>query len=247
MGVGQENVAVIVQARMNSSRMPGKVLMPICGKPVLWHVVERARRISGAGKVVVATSVEMTDDPVAEWCSMHDVEVYRGPLDDVLRRYVDCADQMESEIVVRITGDCPIIDPEVSAEVLRTFSEAQSDYCTLAQGYPDGLDTQVFRVSALQSAHQYADSAEEREHIGLFIERNPSMFSTSEAKIFFGLDQHRWTLDYPRDYEFLQRIFGLLFDEDPFFSSRKVLECLKDNPDLMAFSKESQSERSQRG
>lgn len=239
-------MAVIVQARMNSSRMPGKVLMPLSGKPVLWHVVERARRISGAGKVVVATSVEPTDDPIAEWCCGQNVDLYRGPLENVLKRYVDCADQIAADVVVRVTADCPLLDPEVSNEVLEAFLRSQSDYCTLAQGYPDGLDTQVFGVSALRSAHQRADSAEEREHIGLYIERNPSMFSKSEAKIFSGLDQHRWTLDYPRDYEFLQRIFGLFFDEDPFFSSRKVLERLDDDPDLMAFSTESQSERSQR-
>lgn len=239
-------MAVIVQARMDSSRLPGKVLMPLSGKPVLWHVLERSKRIAGAGRVVVATSSKPTDDPIAEWCSGHNTDVFRGPLEDVLRRYVDCAEQIDAEVVVRVTADCPILDPNVSSEVLEAFVESGADYCTLAQGYPDGLDTQVFRVSALQSAHRHAYSVEEREHVGLFIERNSLMFSKAEAKIFSGLEHHRWTLDYPRDYEFLQQIFSLLFDEDPFFSSQKVLERLDDNPELMAFSTESQLERSKR-
>lgn len=229
---------------MSSERLPGKVLLPLAGRPVIEHVVERSRRISGVREVVVATSTEASDDQIEEWARSSSVEVFRGSLTDVLFRYAACSNLYGADAVIRITADCPVLDPLLSTKVVERFYKAGLDYATLESGYPDGLDTQVFSIAAINQAHSRANKPDEREHIGLYIERNPMDFQTGQVSAQNKIANLRLTLDYDADYCFLNKIFGELFDSDPFFGLKDIEALLLQNDDLMTVATQTQMERS---
>lgn len=226
-------IIAIIQARMSSTRLPGKVLMPLAGKPVLWHVVRRIRACQTITKVVVATSTDTTDDAIEAWCQSTDVSCFRGSLSDVLDRYYQAGLVHAADVVVRITADCPAVDPTIVDEVVRGFLAGGYEYYGLAGEFPDGLDCTVFAFSALARAWREALLASEREHVGPYIEKHPEIFKSGSLKKFSGLSHYRWTLDEPRDYEFLQRVFSRLYQQDQIFLASEVLALLENAPELM--------------
>ena len=218
---------------MSSTRLPGKVLMPLAGKPVLWHVVKRIRACQTIAEVVVATSTGTTDDAIESWCQSADVSCYRGSLNDVLDRYYQAGLLHAADVVVRITADCPVVDPTIVDEVVRGFLAGGYEFYGLAGEFPDGLDCTVFAFSALASAWREASLPSEREHVGPYIEKHPEIFKSGSLKKFSGLSHYRWTLDEPRDYEFLQRVFSRLYRQDQIFLASDVLTLLETEPELM--------------
>jgi spore coat polysaccharide biosynthesis protein SpsF (cytidylyltransferase family) len=226
-------IVTIVQARMSSSRLPGKVLMTLVGKPVLWHVVNRIRCCQTIAEVVVATSTDATDDSIEAWCQGADVSCYRGSLNDVLDRYYQAGLLHSAEVVVRITADCPAIDPTIVDEVVRGFLTGGYQVYGLAGEFPDGLDCTVFMFSALARAWREAALPSEREHVGPYIEKHPEMFKSGGLKKFTGLSHHRWTLDEPKDYDFLQAVFSRLYQQDQIFLATDVLALLENEPELI--------------
>lgn len=226
-------VVSIIQARMSSTRLPGKVLMPLANKPVLAHVVERVRACKTIDEVVVATSTDPTDDAIAAWCEVAGVSCYRGSLNDVLDRYYQAGLIHGADAVVRITADCPALDPTIVDEVVQGFVDGAYEFYGLAGEFPDGLDCTVFAFSALACAWREARLPSEREHVGPYIENHPELFKSGNLKKFTGLSHHRWTLDEPRDYEFLQAVFGRLHRDDRPFLAAELLALLDKEPDLM--------------
>jgi len=228
------NPIAIVQARMGSTRLPGKVLLPLAGRPVLGHVVERLSYCSTLAGVVVATTTQASDDAVAEFCDDAGVPVFRGSEDDVLDRYHQASAQFEADPVVRITADCPAIDPTVVDQVVNGFLEGEYDLFGLMGEFPDGLDCTVFARSALDRAWEEATLASEREHVGPYIQNHPDLFQTSGIELFEGQGHQRWTLDEPEDYELLTAIFDALYRPDDPFLSAEVIEFLDGHPELIA-------------
>ena len=162
-------VIAIIQARMSSTRLPGKVLMPLAGQPVLGHVVERIRACQTIADVVVATSSDATDDDIEAWCKSVGVSCYRGSLNDVLDRYYQAGLLHAADAVVRITADCPAIDPTIVDEVVHGYLAGGYEFYGLAGEFPDGLDCTVFAFSALARAWREAALPSEREHVGPYI------------------------------------------------------------------------------
>lgn len=227
-------VVAIVQARMGSTRLPGKVLLPLAGKPVLKHVTTRLQRCHTLNTVVVATSTDLTDDPIVVWCEQNDVLCYRGSLNDVLDRYYQAATAYQANPIVRITADCPAIDPDIVDKVVSGFLRGNYDAFSLAGEFPDGLDCQVFSYAAIEKAWREATLPSEREHVGPYIEKShPELFKTGSIMMFHDQGHHRWTLDEPRDYLFLQAVFERLFKENHVFTSEDVLRLLANEPELM--------------
>lgn len=226
-------VVAIIQARMSSTRLPGKVLMPLAGKLVLEHVVDRIRACKTIAEIVVATSTDQTDDAIQAWCQNAGVSCYRGSLNDVLDRYYQAAKIHGADAVVRITADCPAVDPTIVDEVVNGFLAGAYEFYGLAGEFPDGLDCTVFAFSALERAWREAKLPSEREHVGPYIEKQPEIFKSGGLKKFTGLSHHRWTLDEPRDYEFLQAVFSRLYREDRIFLANDVLALLENEPELM--------------
>ncbi len=224
----------ILQARSSSHRLPAKVLKPILGQPMLMRQIERIRRAKEINKLVVATSVEASDDHLAGMCAQNDIECFRGSLDDVLDRFYVAAKHYHPEYVVRLTGDCPLTDPEVIDQVLRYFFEGGFDYATngLQPTYPDGLDVEVMRFESLQVAWKEAKLPSERQHVTPFIHGNPERFRIGHYR---GASDHsflRWTVDEPLDFELVTQIYETLYPENPNFGSQDILDLLEKNPAL---------------
>lgn len=227
-------VVAIVQARMSSSRLPSKVLLPLAGKPVLAHVIERLRSCKSLDDIVLATTIESEDDVIEQWCNTSCVNCFRGSLNDVLGRYYQAATYYKADVIVRITADCPLIDSMIVDEVVEGFLAGNFDAYSLAGEFPDGLDCQVFSHSAIKQAWLEAKLPSEREHVGPYIEKtHPEQFKIGSLEKFSGLSHHRWTLDEPRDYEFLQVVFARLYKEDVLFRTSEVLALMEREPDLM--------------
>lgn len=209
----QDSVLAIIQARMGSSRFPGKTLADLCGHPVLWHVVERAREAEGIDDVLVATTERRSDDSVADLCARLGVPCFRGSENDVLDRYYRAAESKRATAVVRITADCPLIDPRVIAKTVARFAEHNWDYVSnsLRYTYPDGLDTEVFSFAALECAWRTAIAPSDREHVTPFIRNGNFRVCNveSDRAIPPGVPQ-RWTVDYPSDLNFIAGIFAKL-------------------------------------
>jgi spore coat polysaccharide biosynthesis protein SpsF len=228
---------IILQARMNSSRLPGKVLMPVLGKPLLAYELERLQRVRNCDALVVATTTDAADDPVAALCQEMAIACYRGSEHDVLDRYYQAAKISQADLVVRVTGDCPLIDPDVVSEAISLFetsatSDTPIDYVsnTLQRSFPRGLDTEVFSFKALESAWKEAVDPAEREHVTGFIYRHPERFRLQGYRQPMNRSQLRWTVDLPEDFELVAMILEALFPENPTFTQEDVVRLLKRHP-----------------
>jgi spore coat polysaccharide biosynthesis protein SpsF len=231
-------ISIIVQARMGSSRLPGKILRTVAGKSLLETEIERLRQIKVQGhqvEVVIATTTSPLDDEVERFCLGKKIEFFRGSASDVLSRYYECASRRGSEIVVRATADCPLIDPEVSGKVIETYLAGGFDYVsnTVERSYPRGLDTEVFSFVTLEKAHQLAKEAPDREHVTRFIYTHPDKFRMGAVKNPVDLSNHRWTVDTAEDFELIKRLLGDLASK-PGFRMRDVLECFSRHPDWIS-------------
>lgn len=231
------NVVAIIQARMSSRRLPGKVLMKLAGESVLGHVVSRVNSCKTIQKVVIATSTDVTDDAIEKWCEERNVPCYRGSLNDVLDRYYQAAVESDADAIVRITADCPAIDPTIVDEVVSGFLSDGYEFFGLSGEFPDGLDCTVFTFSAIEQAWRDAKLPSEREHVGPYIEKNPELFKGGGLKKFVGLSHHRWTLDEPNDFEFLKIVFERLYQVNKLFLATDVLALLDKEPELLSINK----------
>ena len=224
-------VLAIVQARCSSSRLPQKVLHPILGKPMIVHELERLKRSRCIDTIVLATSTDASDDALAE-CVTDVVDVYRGSLDDVLDRYYQCAKRYQSEHIVRITGDCPVIDWYIVDGTIQQHLSEGNDYTSLTEHFPDGLDTEVFRFSALERAWKETQLPSEREHVTVYLRNHPEFFRIGKRDYPEDLSSMRWTVDEPRDMEFIQKVFAELYPQKPDFSMQDMLQLLAECPEM---------------
>jgi len=223
----------ILQARMSSTRLPGKVLKPLLGEPMLARQIERVRRAKRIDKLVVATSSDASDDAIAGLCDSLGVGVYRGPLADVLGRYWGAAKRFgPAEHIVRLTGDCPLADWEVIDAVLDHHLAEDADYTSncLKLTFPKGLDVEVFKAEHLETAHYEARDPYEREHVTPFFYRNPDRFRTANLECDPPLGDLRWTVDTPEDFAFVDHVYAALYPTNPAFLSKDVAQLTADDP-----------------
>lgn len=228
------SIAIFIQARMGSTRLPGKVLMPLDGKPVLGHVLARVLA-SGVGEPIVLTTISPKDLPIVKYCTELGVRVFCGSENDVLDRFWQAAKLLDVQNIVRITADCPILDPQVLARVVQEHLESGADYTSNVQveSYPDGLDVEVFQKSALQKAWTEAELISDREHVTPYIRKNHQLFRQHSVENADNLSSLRWTLDNEEDYSFLSAVYGKLGSQKV-FGMAQVLEFLEQNPQVSA-------------
>lgn len=226
-------IVAILQARCSSTRLPNKVLKPLLGKPMILRQIERVRRATLIDELVVATSTDPSDDELARVCSDIGQRVFRGSLDDVLDRVYRAAVACAPDYVVRLTADCPLIDPEVIDDVIRSCQGNNCDYASngVEPTYPDGLDVEAMRLAALERAWRDAQLPSEREHVTPFIYRHPEIFSICHVRNDVDLSHLRWTVDNPEDFQFVSRVFDALYPNKPAFVTKDILELLASHPD----------------
>jgi spore coat polysaccharide biosynthesis protein SpsF len=234
------STVAIIQARMGSTRLPGKVLLDLCGRSVLAHVVARAQAARHIDRVVVATTLLAADNAVVAEAERCGAGVHRGSEHDVLARYYEAATRERADTVVRITADCPLIDPELVDAMLARFSAAQGsapvDYLsnTLERSFPRGLDAEIFSMAALTRAWREALAAEEREHVTPYIHRHPELFRLENHS---GPDDRsgvRLTLDTPEDWAVIHAVVEALGGGARIIPTREVLQFLAGHPEIAA-------------
>ena len=236
------NTIAILQARMTSTRLPGKVLRPICGIPALQLQVERVRRAKMLDGIVIATTIHATDNPVCDLATAMGVPFHRGSEDDVLSRYIGAAAMTTATHVVRLTGDCPLADPAIIDRVVGALFETGADYAsnTLERTYPIGMDVEAFSRAALDRAGAEAARSDEREHVTPFIYRHPEQFRLHNVAARDG-ERHphlRLTLDTDEDLRLIVAIYEGLYADNPKFSLCDILAFLACHPGLLEINRD---------
>lgn len=237
--VKHEKIVIVVQARMGSSRLPGKVLLPILGKPLLLHMLDRVRASVMPDLVVVATTTEAEDDPIVGLCLEEEIQCFRGHSTDLLDRHYKAGKYCRADVVVKIPSDCPLIDPAVINRVLCYYMHHR-DSCDFISNlhpatYPDGNDVEVMPMPVLERTWKEARQPHEREHTTPYIWDNPELFRIGNVEWESGLDysmSHRWTIDYREDYEFIKKVYEHLYPRNPIFGMMDILRLLEDRPDI---------------
>ncbi len=226
----------IVQARLSSTRLPGKVLKPILGKPMLWHMLDRLKNSRLIDKLIAATSNRPDDTELAEACEQYGIDCFRGSLNDVLDRFYHASRSLSAETVVRLTGDCPLIDVDVVDRVIDLFQSSPCDYATNTNPptFPDGLDVEVISMTALETVWHEANLPSEREHVTPYIRKHPDRFRCLNLTHETDLSGMRWTVDEPEDFELVTKLYEALYPDNPDFNMRDVVQYLKLHPELSA-------------
>jgi spore coat polysaccharide biosynthesis protein SpsF len=229
-------ILAVLQARATSRRLPGKVLQPILGRPMLAHQIVRIQRCQTIDHLLLATSEEDADTAVAEIAMQTGIACYRGSLDDVLDRFYRAAQPVAPDYVVRLTGDNPLTDSQIIDRVVNFTLQGQYDYGAniLKPTWPDGLDCEVISFAALEAAWREATDPLDREHVTPFIYRHPDRFRLGNLVNDVDLSGLRWTVDNAEDFEFVSRVYKALYPRKPDFATADILSLLADHPELSA-------------
>ena len=228
--------AVIIQARMASSRFPGKVLREIEENPMLLYMLKRVSAAKNIDKVILATSTEASDEPIASLCDKLGITCYKGSHEDVLDRYYKSAKKHNVDTIVRLTADCPLVDPHLIDNMVETYQKEAYDYIGNTMPpkwtFPVGMDVEVFSFEALELAWRNEKDLEEREHVTFHFWKNPQTFSVFRYDLKEDLSRYRLTVDYPEDFEVVKSILTALYHKNPLFSMYDVINFLNKNPNI---------------
>lgn len=235
-------IAATIEARMTSSRLPGKPMMEVCGRPILGHLVERLKVVESIDVIVLATTTNHTDEIMAAYASSIGIEVFRGDENDVMGRVINAGKSVNADVIVEITGDCPIIDPQIVEQAIRLYRGNTYDYVgnQHVRSYPDGMDVQVFALETLIKSELMTSKPLDREHVTLHIRNNPQLFS--HLNLVAPPEQH-WpdlglTLDEQSDFDLLKVIIENFHDKNPLFSCLDVVRFLRTNQHLLDINSE---------
>lgn len=239
------NIVTIIQTRMGSSRLPGKVMLPLAGSPLFIQQVRRVQAASLCGTVVVATTADAADDIIEETCNMHNVLCYRGHATDLLDRHYHAARLYNAHAVVKIPSDCPLIDPAVIDRVIGYYCQHVHLYHYVSNlhpaTYPDGNDVEIMHFTTLESAWKNASRPLEREHTTPYIWEHPEKFNIGNVEMEAAVDysmQYRFTIDYEEDYRFIRAVYEALYKQNPLFSVTDILALLHERKDIYAINQQ---------
>jgi len=233
---------IINQARMTSTRLPGKVMKEVLGKPLLEYQFERLQRVKEADELIIATTNNDSDQPIVELCKRLGIAYYCGSEEDVLSRYYEAATQLGADVIVRVTSDCPLIDPSIVDRVIKLYKDKRDNYDyvsnTLTRSYPRGMDTEVFSYKVLEEAFINAKEKPEREHVTPYICWQPERYRLGNVSHHEDQSRHRWTVDQIEDFLLIENIIKALYPDKPHFNMTDVLDILKENPEWLKLNAE---------
>jgi spore coat polysaccharide biosynthesis protein SpsF len=231
-------VAAILQARMGSTRLPGKTLMPLQGKPLLHQILDRILDAKTITQIVVATTTSDRDDVLVDAVKDYNpkITVFRGSEEDVLDRYYQAAKSVQADIVIRLTADDPFKDPEIIDQVVQSLLDDPSlDYCSNILGvqtFPNGLDVEAMRFAVMEKMATTATEQEDREHVTLMLRKNPEGFKTKNITLPENIHYLRWTIDEDKDFEMAARVYAALYPANLKFRMRDILDLIRKEPDI---------------
>ena len=227
-------VTAIIQARMGSTRLPGKILKEVNGNPLLLHQINRLKHSKLIDQLVIATTTEKQDNIIEEFCKKHSVSFYRGSENDVLARYYEASEKFGGDVIVRLTSDCPNIDSVVVDATIQNYLENTDGYDyvsnTIERSYPRGLDTEVFSKKTLNAAYQKATLSRDREHVTSYIYTHPEQFHIGSYKGNVNYSEYRWTVDTKEDYQLVRNILENFNGREEAFSLEEAILLMKENP-----------------
>lgn len=227
----KKKLVCTIEARMTSSRLPGKVMLSALGRPLLSHLIDRLRCVATFDELVLATTVNKHDDVLADFARQMNIHCFRGSENNVLERVISAADSVNADIIVEITADCPLIDPEIIEQVIRLYKNNDCDYASnvIQRSYPDGMDVQVFSLDCLKRSAQLTSHPSDQEHVTRHIRLNPQLFK--QLHLVAGPLEH-WpelglVLDEPKDYELIKNILNYFGERTKHVSCREIIHLLK--------------------
>ncbi|WP_261626283.1 glycosyltransferase family protein [Pseudoalteromonas holothuriae] len=225
-------INVFIQARMTSSRLPGKVLENILNKPMLLHIIERLKYTTTIDKIVVLTSDQISDDAIEEFCTNYQIHCFRGPLDDVLQRFYLASIAYPSDHIVRITADCPLVDSALVDKIVNLHLCKKADFTSNCHPatFPDGLDVEIMKTSALRTAHHEAKTAYQREHVTPYLFTQPDTLTCANFEANELIPDYRLTVDHPQDLQLIKNIYESLYKTEPNFDLSSTLKLLYKHP-----------------
>lgn len=226
-------IVAILQARCSSSRLPNKVMLKIMNKPMIQHQINRLKKSKLVDEIVIATSTDKSDDLLARLCKKLNLPIFRGSLNNVLDRFYHTANHYKADIVVRLTGDCPLIDPEIIDMAIQKHLLEENDYTSniIIETYPDGLDVEVISISAIKEAWKNSKLKSEKEHVTTYI-RKKSKYKKSNLSSEEDMSHYRWTVDEPADFEFVTKVYESLGKNEKHFSTSEIYDLLEKEPRL---------------
>jgi len=228
-------IVATIEARMTSTRLPGKVMLPAMGKPMLHYLVERLKAVPSIDDIVLATTINKTDDVFADFAKEENIGCFRGSEDDVMLRVVKAAESVNADVIVEITGDCPILDPKIVEQTIATYKSSNVDYVSI-KNFPVGMDTQVLAFEALKKSLSMTDDPLAHEHVTMHIRDNPQLFTKT---YFVAPPELEWpklevVLDEKDDYTLIKAIIEHFGQENPLFDCADIIKFLRSEPDLVA-------------
>lgn len=228
-------VVAIIQARMGSTRLPGKIMKEVMGKPLLEYQIERVKRAKTIDEIIIATTTKKADDQIAEFCEQLSIPCYRGSEEDVLARYYEAATKYKADIIVRITSDCPVIDPEVIDRVVDKYLNGGYDYVsnTIERTFPRGMDIEVFSYKSLEKAHKNAKKQSEREHVTPYLYLNDNNFKLGKFLGENDYSKYRLTVDTIEDFQVIKIIIQELYEKNKLFGMKDIIYFLSSNPEIV--------------
>lgn len=237
---------IIIQARIGSSRLPGKTLLPLVNRPMLWHIVQRCRAVPGIAQVVVATTDQPQDQPIRAYCTAEGIAWYAGSEADVLDRYYQAAVSYEADPIVRVTGDNPCVMPDLITKVLRLLQSGRYDLVGVNTGagattgyrYPDGVDVEGLTGHTLWWLWRFAPRGQAREHVSPYAWNHPEYVRIARIVASSDYSDYRLTVDYEADYQVMQRIYNALWRKDSHFTLDDVIALLEKHPDIRAMNRQ---------
>lgn len=231
----KHKIVATIEARMTSSRFPGKVLMKVLGKPMLYYLVKRLRMVQSLDEIVLATTTNIEDDILATFAIEEGIPCFRGSEEDVMGRVIGAAESVNADIIVEITGDCPLIDPQIIEQIIRIFEMNNVEYVSnvVKRCYPDGMDVQVFSLETLKKSAEITNKRLDREHVTLHIRNNPALFSQIHV---ISTPDATWpelglTLDEFADFELISKIIKHFEGDEKIVTCQQIISLLKENPE----------------
>ena len=224
-------IAAIVQARVGSSRLPNKVLLKLCGQPLLWHIVMRLKQSKYLDRIIIATTTNQSDDLIENWAINNNISYYRGSESDVLLRYYNAADQYNVKTIIRITADDPFKDPKIMDQVIELYLKEDVDVAcnNYPPTFPEGLDIEVFSFDALKKANREALEEFDREHVTQYFYKHTDLFSIINHSNTDNLSFYRWTIDEQNDLDMAREVYSKLFNSGEIFYMKDIIELLNNN------------------